>query len=737
MGDWQSLVLAWIFLSEIMDVQQQLAERNAFLLRQNHELQFLKNDLPGAYYRCSKTAEFDFIYVSERFLEMFGYDQKEVSALFGNKYLQMIHPEDRQRFFEKLHMLTAKEDTVSLEYRILTKEGYIWTISQNRYMEYGGQIFIQGIVLDGTEIIELCNKMNFLFDHVQEDIILVRWNQNGPVFKILLYGLADKIGLTKEAYEKELNGGADQLNIIEDYSTLKQEMQQAIVHNKDYHTILQLKPENEQTLWISLDASCVEQTKFDFHYLCLCRDITADINGLHEIKLNNRKLESTLRLAGINSWDWDLNSDVLTLLNIVSNDQVIRIHEKMKPGQVFVHKFSDILTNGNYIASGYEARLQAYLEKVYNGKEKDHFCFELPVRTKDHDIIWFHISCEIVCDQDNKPVHIIGCYTDITAQKKQQQESQENMKVLELLRGQAIYDFKVNLVKDTIRTEKNEPQNDDADFTGRCYTERLAHVVQYHVFPEFRQDFINFTNRERLLKLFQGETRMESMDYQWFHQGVAQWARMIIHLAQLDDTEDVFAYVFIMDIDQQKRQELRLAQMAETDALTGLYNRHRAIPEMKAYLDTHPKEVTALIMFDMDNFKLANDIFGHAYGDAMISKMAKEIKSYFREDDIVCRIGGDEFLVLCKNIKQTDIERKLQEIVQSLMIAYSNHGRLSFFSISAGYVMAPEQGEKFEELFKKADAAMFAAKMAGKNSCKRYEPSMKSVRYELAEEDNQ
>ena len=81
-------------------------------------------------------------------------------------------------------------------------------------------------------------------------------------------------------------------------------------------------------------------------------------------------------------------------------------------------------------------------------------------------------------------------------------------------------------------------------------------------------------------------------------------------------------------------------------------------------------ETAALLMFDLDNFKLANDVFGHAYGDAMITENAGKLKKFFRERDIICRIGGDEFLVLCKGIRESDVDKKLEQIIGSMITTY-------------------------------------------------------------------
>ena len=126
------------------------------------------------------------------------------------------------------------------------------------------------------------------------------------------------------------------------------------------------------------------------------------------------------------------------------------------------------------------------------------------------------------------------------------------------------------------------------------------------------------------------------------------------------------------------------------------------------------EETAAIIMFDLDNFKLANDVFGHAYGDEMICKNAGKLKGFFRSDDILCRIGGDEFLIFCKRIRDADVHAKLEKVMESMVTVRSDGEHEIVFSVSAGYVMIPEQGMEFDVLYRKADVALFNAKMNGK-----------------------
>lgn len=157
-----AIVSACTDISEPMLVQQQLAERNALLLRQNQELHFLNNGMPGGYHRCADTPEYDFIHISNRFLKIFGYTREEIRDKFGDKLVNMIHPDDRKKTLEGVVLLRKNLDIRNLEYRMLGKQGYVWVLDQSQYMEYGGKGFFQGVVLDITETVELRKRMEEL-----------------------------------------------------------------------------------------------------------------------------------------------------------------------------------------------------------------------------------------------------------------------------------------------------------------------------------------------------------------------------------------------------------------------------------------------------------------------------------------------------------------------------------------------------------------------------------------------
>ncbi|MEG1907959.1 MAG: EAL domain-containing protein [Oscillospiraceae bacterium] len=155
----------------------------------------------------------------------------------------------------------------------------------------------------------------------------------------------------------------------------------------------------------------------------------------------------------------------------------------------------------------------------------------------------------------------------------------------------------------------------------------------------------------------------------------------------------------IIDINNQKL----LMEEACTDSLTGLLNRKHFELEIKALMKTR-KGVGAFIMMDIDDFKLVNDQKGHREGDIILKNVAAILKKVFRKDDLLARIGGDEFSVFSPDIPSNDLPLMLLEQVKQLL-----RDKLDI-TCSFGIAFSPECGSEFETLYQNADAAMYKIK---------------------------
>jgi len=168
-------------------------------------------------------------------------------------------------------------------------------------------------------------------------------------------------------------------------------------------------------------------------------------------------------------------------------------------------------------------------------------------------------------------------------------------------------------------------------------------------------------------------------------------------------------------------ERLRLSQvawLATHDALTGLYNRHRFEEGLAHRLSESRRYGTncAVLLLDIDHFKLINDTYGHQAGDSVLTAVARVLRTATRESDVPARLGGDEFVVL---LPQAGLDQaracavKLLERVRQLNPTYQ--GWSLPVSISIGVAVFPQHGENAESLVTSADDALYRAKRAGRN----------------------
>ena len=170
------------------------------------------------------------------------------------------------------------------------------------------------------------------------------------------------------------------------------------------------------------------------------------------------------------------------------------------------------------------------------------------------------------------------------------------------------------------------------------------------------------------------------------------------------------------NISRNKDNEMALIQKAERDPLTQIYNKATTKTLIKDYLRTDSRETfDALIIVDVDNFKQVNDNLGHLFGDSVLVDLSQEMQDLFRSSDVVGRIGGDEFLVFLRGIKHRNhIAEKAADICKVFDLLYSGENEEKITG-SLGISVFPQDGDTYDELFKKADIALYSSKNAGKN----------------------
>lgn len=248
------------------------------------------------------------------------------------------------------------------------------------------------------------------------------------------------------------------------------------------------------------------------------------------------------------------------------------------------------------------------------------------------------------------------------------------------------------------------------------YREDVMHIENNKVLFGRKNIIRNFMDNDEhpFLRDLISKKEDSSYDFTLTIYGKVRWYQVLLKISHDEDGKAAFAFGKIFDIDDEKRNHLALVEKAQRDNLTNLLNRSSAQDMVEALLKESAQGVC--LVMDIDNFKLVNDRKGHPVGDLLLQKFSSLLTNFFRKDDIVCRLGGDEFLVfLPKNVPIERLEDKLHGLIQKINKDLFKDYQEERVSVSIGASTVTGNDDSYEALYKRADHAMYVAKVEGKN----------------------
>lgn len=173
------------------------------------------------------------------------------------------------------------------------------------------------------------------------------------------------------------------------------------------------------------------------------------------------------------------------------------------------------------------------------------------------------------------------------------------------------------------------------------------------------------------------------------------------------------------DVSQQKAQAEQILYQAHYDSLTGLPNRFLSLDRLEQMLkEARRSDKQAAVFFlDLDDFKKVNDTLGHQVGDELLVEAAARLKAAVRDDDVIGRLGGDEFIVLLNQMENsTRISQVAEKLLEQFRVPFNLKGRQLMSTVSIGIAVYPSDGKSPAELLRQADAAMYHSKDQGRNT---------------------
>lgn len=237
-------------------------------------------------------------------------------------------------------------------------------------------------------------------------------------------------------------------------------------------------------------------------------------------------------------------------------------------------------------------------------------------------------------------------------------------------------------------------------------------------------EFITFADdlpiESRLFnKLIQGEINDFELDKRFIKRdGSFVYANVRVTCLRKQQGQLDYFVAIVMDITNRKKVEEKMQFMAHHDTLTNLPNRallEDRFKQSKAYANRH-RSMMAVLYLDLDHFKNINDSLGHLVGDKLLIQVAKRLNACIRDTDTVCRLGGDEFLILLTHLDSVESVAKISaKLLSELGRAFKIEMHALNISCSIGAAFYPNDGDTFEILLQNADTALYQAKFNGRN----------------------
>lgn len=335
---------------------------------------------------------------------------------------------------------------------------------------------------------------------------------------------------------------------------------------------------------------------------------------------------------------------------------------------------------------------------------------------------WFSTHYSLVYTEKQVPLRGIISYQDITDQYEKELAYQRWMVYMREQKTDCIGYYEYNLKYDLCNEIIGETTLTIPESFSSTFSDTNNYIAEHYIFEEDREMYLKFFNKNQLLYHYYHGNRSLKLEHRRLRpNGSVYWALGMVQIVCDPYTDTIKAFILIKDIDESKRDALTLQELSKQDSLTGLLNRAATIRAIHHTLKNSQGH-HILIMLDIDRFKQLNDNFGHQFGDKALRRAASRLKSALRRDDIFGRLGGDEFIILLKDVAYSmDLYSRLENLCSLIGSALEPEAHIS---ASLGTAAYPEDGTIFEELYEKADIALYHAKRQGRNQYVVYEPGM-------------
>ncbi|ABA88592.1 response receiver sensor diguanylate cyclase/phosphodiesterase, PAS, GAF, PAS, PAS and PAS domain-containing [Syntrophotalea carbinolica DSM 2380] len=433
-----------------------------------------------------------------------------------------------------------------------------------------------------------------------------------------------------------------------------------------------------------------EKGSQNWEYENFLEDITEQLETQQTLQKNKKNIQQLAENTEAVLYEYNLSDNKWTYMA----PQVERI---------FGYKPEDWIDNQFWLDRVHEADWgKASREELSKLNQQEAHSIEYRFYKKDGSIVWVRDIIRIESDAENK-LCLHGLLIDITDSK----QSESQLKKL----SRAIEQSPVSVVI-------TDPEG-RIEYVNPKFTQLTGYTLEEVIAQNPRI----LKSGNLLPSVYDSLWKTITSGKEWYGElenkrkdGSIFWESASIS-PLFDESGKIINFIGVKeDITQRKLNEKRLEYMATHDGLTGLANRTLLYDHLEIALhqSQRSKKLVAVILLDLDRFKVINDSLGHLVGDQVLKAVGQRLKQYVRSTDTVARLGGDEFVVLLTDVRDTTAAGKIaHNLLRKLNEPFFLHGRELYVSASFGICLSETDNVDGTILLRNADIAMYKAKAEG------------------------
>ncbi len=335
--------------------------------------------------------------------------------------------------------------------------------------------------------------------------------------------------------------------------------------------------------------------------------------------------------------------------------------------------------------------------------------FEFRIVNHDGSLVWLRLHGNLYSREGRQNI-ITAVILDCTEQKLIQEELKRQSDYMHLLMDTDItFDFSCRTDVCVYRIAQADSLTHDSVVNG--YLEHIPdtgiHEEDVEAFEEMIRSAMLHAHRDHIDFRSVGIINPTG-EYRWYR------ANIVSIMGKEGYVSHIIGH--IVDIHDEKLNEMELKLRADHDGLTGLLNKVATEELIRKAIARNIRsgDTAVLMVLDTDDFKKVNDNYGHSTGDKVLAAIGSIIKNNFKGMDVAGRIGGDEFMIYINSITTADACRLADKLEMAVQRAFDKEVYAGEITMSIGIASFPDQGRDFETLYNGADKALYEAKRAGK-----------------------